>query len=120
MSNMSTYTGGLWPWPGPAASIISSQPILSGSWGNELERTPFPGLLIAIFGVVGHAYGGIIFNNFGPDPTHLYDDIFSWSVECNGLPPCAGSQITEAMPFTTPPGNWVWLITRIDVALLND
>src|SRR5438067_11127749 len=81
-----------------------------------------PGLLIAVFGVVNDAYGGIVFNNFGADPAHLYDGFNGWVIDCSGRctgPGAVSSQITEAMPFT-PSGNWVWMLTQIDVAVAED
>ena len=72
-------------------------------------RMLIPGLIIASFGVVGDAYGGTIFDNFGPDPAHLYD-FNAW--EISGM-------TKQAMPFTAP-GNWVWMLTKIDVALQSD
>src|ERR1035437_7920458 len=72
-------------------------------------RMLIPGLIIASFGVVGDAYGGTIFDNFGPDPAHLYDSS-GWGIQ---------EMTKQAMPFTAP-GNWVWTLTQIDVALQSD
>ena len=72
-------------------------------------RTLIPGLIIAGFGVVGDAHGTTIFNNFGPDPAHLYDST-GWGIQ---------EMQKQAMPFTAL-GNWVWTLTQIDVALQSD
>jgi hypothetical protein len=72
--------------------------------------TLIPSLIIAGFGLVGNAYGGIIFNNFSSDAAHLYDGSNAWEVD-------EGTR--QAMPFM-PSGNWDWVLTQIDVALQSD
>jgi hypothetical protein len=73
-------------------------------------RTVIHSLIIASFGVVGQAYGGVIFTNFNSDPDHLYDGSNAWEVD-------EGTK--QAMPFV-PLGNWDWVLTQIDVALQSD